>query len=121
MATAFTVSNESKPNTAIRAIDAGGADAAPDTAYTIKITGTIDLTSVPTGLKPNRLHSRTETIPRITVLENSFQISRNIFRRLDVVFGIPGDRLGFSRCVLLWQTREFQRSDVGRAGNYVKL
>jgi hypothetical protein len=64
MATAFTVSNESKPNTAIRAIDAGGADAAPDTAYTIKITGTIDLTSVPTGLKPNRLHSRTETIPR---------------------------------------------------------
>jgi hypothetical protein len=59
--------------------------------------------------------------PRIAVLENSFQISRNIFRRLDVVFGIPGDRLGFSRCVLLWQTREFQRSKVGRAGNYVRL
>jgi hypothetical protein len=44
-----------KPNTAIRAIDAGGGDAAPDAAYAIKITGTIDLTS--------RLHSRTETIP----------------------------------------------------------
>ena len=64
MATAFTVSNEGKPNTAIRAIDPGGGDAAPDAAYAIKITGTIDLTSVPTGLKPNRLHSRTETITR---------------------------------------------------------
>jgi hypothetical protein len=58
---------------------------------------------------------------RIPVLENGFQIGGDIFRRFEVVFGIPGDRLGFSRCVLLWQTREFQRSDVGGAGNYVKL
>jgi hypothetical protein len=79
MATAFTVSNESKPNTAIRAIDAGGGDAAPDIAYTIKITGTIDLTSVPTGLKPNRLQSRTETITRPPHLLSAIRLKR--FRR----------------------------------------
>jgi hypothetical protein len=45
MTTTFTVANETQLNTAIQAIDAGGADAAANTAYTIDITGQISLTS----------------------------------------------------------------------------
>ena len=43
--TTFTASDFNSLNTAIEDIDAGtaGIDAAPNTAYTIKVTGTIDL------------------------------------------------------------------------------
>ncbi|MFZ3351831.1 MAG: hypothetical protein WA268_13270, partial [Xanthobacteraceae bacterium] len=41
--TTFTASDFSSLNTAIEDIDATGADAATSTAYTIKVTGTIDL------------------------------------------------------------------------------
>jgi hypothetical protein len=43
--TTFKVSNETDLNNAIRAIDATGADAAANTAYTIDIAGPISLTS----------------------------------------------------------------------------
>jgi hypothetical protein len=50
MATTFPVANESDLNNAIQAIDAGGADSATNTAYTINITGSIDLiTDLPVG------------------------------------------------------------------------
>jgi pyruvate/2-oxoglutarate dehydrogenase complex dihydrolipoamide dehydrogenase (E3) component len=43
--TNFPVSTEADPNNAIQAIDASGADAATNTAYTIDIAGPISLTS----------------------------------------------------------------------------
>ena len=43
--TNFAVSTEADLNNAVQAIDASGADAATNTAYTIDITGPISLTS----------------------------------------------------------------------------
>jgi large repetitive protein len=43
--TSYSNASEVALNAAIRAIDVGGADAAQNTAYTIDITGTIDLTT----------------------------------------------------------------------------
>ena len=43
--TNFAVSTEADLNNAIQAIDASGADAATNTAYTIDIAGPISLTS----------------------------------------------------------------------------
>jgi tetratricopeptide (TPR) repeat protein len=45
MTTEFTVASEADLNAAIRAIDLSGSDAATNTAYTIKITTTISLTT----------------------------------------------------------------------------
>lgn len=48
--TTFTVASETDLSTAIRSIDVGGAHAATNTAYTIHITGPIDLiTDLPVG------------------------------------------------------------------------
>jgi hypothetical protein len=45
MTTEFTVASGADLNAAIRAIDLSGSDAATNTAYTIKITTTISLTT----------------------------------------------------------------------------
>jgi hypothetical protein len=67
MALAFTVSNESKPNTAIRAIDAGGGGAAPNARGGQRL-----------GVAVGRCNRAIHALPQENIYQNSFALRYNL-------------------------------------------